>query len=345
MLTALRDFRIKKDNMPTLEKKEEKILRTIKKIVVGLLVCCFICGASGCKEKEATIDLPQNISLTTQEDTEPVIKMYDINSKTIKEMKLEEYLKGVVAGEMFNTWSLEALKAQAILARTFTLSFLQNSTSKYEGANISNDINEAQAYDETKINENIERAVNETRGKIIVSDGELIEAWFHSNSGGKTTKASTGLGFLGEENHTKTADSFETAETSENYNWKATFTKSEILSKLREMGVSVATISNLEVGERDESGRAINFKIGEVTFSANTFRLKMGSTKFKSTLIDEIVVSLNSISFVGRGYGHGVGMSQWGAKIMAEEGKTADEIINHYFDNIDIVYAKYETKD
>ena len=318
------------------------MIRKIKSICVFLMLLVMAISQVACKEKEVTVELPQNISLTTQEDHQPTIKMYDVNTKEIKEMELEEYLKGVLAGEMFNNWSLEALKAQAILARTFTLQYLQNSTSKYEGADISNDITEAQAYDESKINDSIENAVNETRGKVIMSDGKLIEAWFHSNSGGKTTTANTGLGFLGEENHTKTADSPETAENSENYNWSATFTKSEILSALREMGVSVSSLSSFIVGEKDESGRATTFRMGDSEFSANTFRLKIGSTKMKSTLIDDIVVSANSIAFTGRGYGHGVGMSQWGAKIMAEEGKTADEIIEYYFENIDIVYVNYE---
>ena len=315
----------------------------MKKILVLFLSFLMVFSFVGCKEESAQIELPQNISLT-EEDNQPTLKFYDINTKEITEIELEEYLKGVLAGEIYNSWPIEALKAQAILARTFTLNYLQNNKSKYSGADISNDINEAQAYDASKINENIEKAMAETRGKVVVQDGKLIEAWFHSNSGGVTTNAKTGLNYLGEESFTKSTQSPETAENSENFEWVVNFSKSEILSALRAMGVSVQSISNFEVGEKDESGRAITLKMGGAEFSANTFRSKIGSTKMKSTLITDIVVSSSSVSISGKGYGHGVGMSQWGAKVLAEEGKTAKEIIEFYFDNIEVVKSDYKSK-
>ena len=315
--------------------------KIFKRFVAGVLcVVCVFC-LFGCKQDAADIELPQNISLT-EEDHQPLLKVYDITTKTIVSMDLEEYIKGVLAGEMFNDWPIEALKAQAILARTYTLRFLQNSTSKYEGADISNDVTEAQAYDASKINENIERAVNETRGKVVICDDQLIEAWFHSNSGGVTTTAKTGLGYLGEENYTAVKESPENIENSENFKWNVTISKSDILSALREMGVKVSTLSAFEIAQTDDSGRAVTFKIGDAEFSANTFRLKVGSTKMKSTFIDDVVVSKSSVAFSGKGYGHGVGMSQWGAKVLAEEGRTYEDIIMHYFDNVEITRAKYE---
>jgi len=316
----------------------KKIIKVITSVII-LVVIVF--NATGCKEDTQTIELPENISLT-EENTEPVLNFYDVNTKSIIKMELEEYLKGVLAGEIFNDWPLEALKAQAIVARTYTLYYLQNLTSKYEGADISNDITEAQAYDATKINENITKAVNETKGVVLLNNGNLIETWFHSNSGGKTTTAKDGLNYKGSEDYTQITSSPETQENSENFEWSQTFTKSEVLSALREMGVSISTISNFKIGAKDESGRAVTLKIGETEFSASTFRLKIGSTKFKSTLLTNITVSTNSISFSGKGYGHGVGMSQWGAKVMAENGKTAEEILLHYFKNVELNTAKYE---
>ena len=259
-------------------------------------------------------------------------------------MGLETYLQGVLAGEMFNNWPLEALKAQAILARTYTLYFLQNLSSKYDGADISNDISEAQAYDESKINDNIKKAVDETKGLVVTCDGNLIESWFHSNSGGKTTTARYGLNYLGEETYTQITTSKENETNSENYLWTTILTKSEILSTLRQMGVKIDTITSFEVGERDDSGRAITLKVGSSEFSANTFRIKVGSTKMKSTMIESIVVSASSVSVSGKGYGHGVGMSQWGAKIMAEDGKTAEEIIKHYFKDVEVCLSNYVNK-
>ena len=312
----------------------------LKKGMILILTIMFCFCFSSCKKNKTEIILPENISLTENE-SEVELKVYDINLKSIINMKLEEYVQGVLAGEMFNNWPLEALKAQAVLARTYTLYFLQNLTSKYDGADISNDITEAQAYDSSKINENIKQAVAETKGLVAVCDDELIEAWFHSNSGGKTTKASFGLNYLGEEKYTQIKDSPETETNSQNYKWVQTFTKSDILSALRTMGVNVTTISSFEIGQSDDSGRALTFNVGGTEFSASTFRLKIGSTKFKSTLITNITVSKTGVMFTGYGYGHGVGMSQWGAKIMAEEGKNYKDIIEYYFDNVEIKESKY----
>ncbi len=301
----------------------------------GLMVVVTSFCVVACKKQEAKIQLPENINYNASY-TQPKLKVYNTSTKQITEMELETYLLGVVAGEMFNSWHIEALKAQAVIARTYTLYYLQNFKSKYEGADISNDVTEAQAYDESRINDAVKQAVKETEGVILTNGGEMFEAWFHSNSGGTTTKAKNGLNFLGDENYTQVKKSVETAENSENFNWSKTFTKSEVLSALREMGISVTSITSFAIGEKDESGRALTFKIGSKEFNANTFRLKIGSTDMKSTLITDVVVSVNSINFTGLGYGHGVGMSQWGAKVLAEEGKSYEDILKFYFKNIKI---------
>ena len=300
-----------------------------------VMVSFFTLSACGKNASQVKIDLPDTINLTEDNKT-PKLKVYDTAVKGIVEMELEDYLLGVVAGEMYNSWHIEALKAQAILARTYTLYYLQNFKSKYEGADISNDITEAQAYDASRINDNIRKAVEETKGMVILSNGELIESWFHSNSGGVTTTAQNGLNYGEEERYTQIKKSVETAENSENFEWSKTFTKSEVMSALREMGVSVSSISSFAIAEKDDSGRAKKFKVGTSEVDANTFRIKIGSTEMKSTLLTDVIVSANSINFSGKGYGHGVGMSQWGAKILAEQGKSAEDIVNFYFKDIKI---------
>ena len=311
----------------------KKVLKTL-----FMVVFCFALALNifGCKNNNSVeVELPNEISKVT-EDNEPILKVYDTSSKSIKEMSLEKYLLGVVAGEMYNSWELEALKEQAVLARTYTLYFLQNFSSKYEGADISNDVTEAQAYNESMINDNIKKAVEETKGKVLTVDGEIIETWFHSNSGGVTTTSNNGLNNKADEKYTKVQKSVETAENSQNYEWRATFSKDKVLNAIREMGASISSISSFSIGEVDASGRAKTFKIGGSEIDANTFRLKLGSTEMKSTKITNLVVSSTSIYMEGKGYGHGVGMSQWGAKILAQEGKDYQEILNFYFDNIKI---------
>lgn len=315
--------------------------RIVLSIVLPVIALVFVFCGTGCgKNSNIEVELPEKITIEESVD-EPSLKVYDTATKSIKQMSLEKYLLGVVAGEMYNTWELEALKAQAVVARTYTLYFLQNYKSKYSGADISNDVTEAQAYDESRINDNIKRAVEETRGIILSVDNKLIEPWFHSNSGGVTTTAKNGLNYLDDENYTKVQKSVETAENSQNFNWSATFTKSEMLNAIREMGASVSSINSFTIGDVDESGRVKNFKIGGATIDANTFRIKIGSTKLKSTKITNIVVSSKSVYIEGIGYGHGVGMSQWGAKILAGNGKSFEDILNFYFQNIQIGKAKY----
>ena len=309
-----------------------------KKFCIGLL--CVVLGivCVSCKHK-ADISLNENIKLTS-DNSQPLLKVYDVESKSIVEMPLEEYLLGVLAGEMYNDWPLESLKAQAVLARTYSLYFLQNYKSKYEGADISNDVLEAQAYNKNNINENVKKAVEETKGLVVTFDGELIESWFHSNSGGVTTTAKNGLNFKGEEGYTKIGTSPENSDNSQNFNWGYSFSKAEVLSAFREMGITVNSINDFAIKTKDNSGRVLSFECGGSEISANTFRQKIGTTKLKSTLITDIIVSSNSIYFDGKGYGHGVGMSQWGAKILAEQGKNFEEILHFYFADVEI--SKYK---
>ena len=125
----------------------------------------------------------------------PVLKVYDVKNEKLEELSVEEYLPAVLAGEMAGDWPLEALKAQAILARTFVLQFVTEKKSRYEGADISTDIEEAQAYDAAGVNERIRQAVAETRGMVLNAGGELPYAWFHAHSGGLTARAKEGLDY------------------------------------------------------------------------------------------------------------------------------------------------------
>ncbi|MBO4884190.1 MAG: SpoIID/LytB domain-containing protein, partial [Clostridia bacterium] len=116
----------------------------------------------------------------------PVITIFDTAAEAYEEVNIEDYVAGVLAGEMRNDWPMEALKAQAILARTFVLKFIGEKESKYPGAQISTDISEAQAYAPDAVNDRVRKAVDETRGLVLSANGELPYAWFHAHSGGMT---------------------------------------------------------------------------------------------------------------------------------------------------------------
>ena len=143
-------------------------------------------------------------------------------------MKFEDYVVGVLAGEMSNDFPAEALAAQAILARTFVMEFItEKGNSKYEGAHISTDIEEAQAWDAKEVNDRIVKAVADTRGQVLLCDGKYVKAWFHAHAGGQTATAEEGLGFKEKEppyiQVVKSPDSPEAP--SKDANWIATFSK------------------------------------------------------------------------------------------------------------------------
>ena len=274
------------------------------------------------------------------EDGVPTIIVYDVAERDYKRLNIEDYVMGVLAGEMRNDWPMEALKAQAILARTFVLKFISEKQSKYDGADISTDISEAQAYAPDQINERIEKAVSETRGQVLSAGGELPYAWFHAHSGGKTELPVEGLDYDQENPYylrvVESPDSDSAPTTVKN--WSATFTANQVARAAKEAGVDVgSTVTSIEAGKKSESGRTIYFLINGRQVSAPALRLQLDSTVLKSTLISSVELKDGRVTFTGSGYGHGVGMSQWGAYALALDGRTAEEIISWYFTGVGVV--------
>ena len=273
------------------------------------------------------------------EDGVPTIIVYDVAERDYKRLNIEDYVMGVLAGEMRNDWPMEALKAQAILARTFVLKFISEKQSKYDGADISTDISEAQAYAPDQINERIEKAVSETRGQVLSAGGELPYAWFHAHSGGKTELPVEGLDY-DQENPSylrvvESPDSDSAPTTVKN--WSATFTANQVARAAKEAGVDVgSTVTSIEAGKKSESGRTIYFLINGRQVSSPALRLQLDSTVLKSTLISSVELKDGRVTFTGSGYGHGVGMSQWGAYALALDGRTAEEIISWYYSGVGV---------
>ncbi len=267
------------------------------------------------------------------------VVVYVVEEGRKKEIDIEEYVTGVLGGEIHNDWPEEALKAQAILARTFVMEFLTDKTSKYEGADVSTDIAEAQAWDQGSVNERLKKAVQDTTGMVAVYNGQYIKAWFHSHAGGKTASAKEGLNYEDEEPaYIQVVDSPDSEEApKDDAQWTGEFTKAEVIQAANKVGRGIKSVDSISIGEKGPSGRAVTLKIGDVSLSAPEFRKAIGSMKMKSTLISEIKVQGDRVVISGKGYGHGVGMSQWGAYGMAKEGKTAEEIIKHYFKDVSLV--------
>ena len=270
-----------------------------------------------------------------------VIRLYQHETDTVVEITLEDYLCGVLAGEMDNTWPKEALKAQAILARTFTLEKMMQGTLSNRNADASTDIHEFQAYDATKINKAIQEAVEDTEDEVAMYKGNLIKAWFFSDGGGITAAtAQEGLSYDKEETpYIKSViDPGIKHPENPNQDWEVTFSMEQLTKAIASVtGVNRENYQQVEIVERGPSGRVVRYQFDNVVVGATSFRLALGGEKMKSNLIEEIYFDEDVLYVRGRGYGHGVGMSQWGARVLAEEGKRAEEIVKYFFDDVKIV--------
>ncbi|MBR3873026.1 MAG: SpoIID/LytB domain-containing protein [Clostridia bacterium] len=284
--------------------------------------------------------------LTLNEDGVPMLDVYVVEDEQIENIDIETYVQGVLAGEMKNDWPLEALKAQAILARTFVLKFVDEKESTYPGADISTDIEEAQAYAPADINARIRQAVSDTRGLVLSHDGSLPYAWFHAHSGGLTELAKPGLSWDGDEpGYTLSVQSSEPESVSDPADnqalkdaqtWSASFPYKEFEAACAKQGVELhlKDDSEIVIAERGESGRAVVLEAAGHPLNAAELRIALGSTKMRSTLLTSLKTEDGSVHMQGKGYGHGVGMSQWGAYGMAQNGASAKEIVTHYFQNV-----------
>ena len=295
-------------------------------------------GVSAAPTLQSGAAVPKLPDGLVMEEGLPILTVYNTAAESYEEMDIERYVMGVLAGEMRNDWPMEALKAQAVLARTFVLKFISEKNSRYDGADISTDITEAQAYNADAINERIKKAVDDTRGEVLSASGELPYAWFHAHAGGQTELPALALDYKdGNPSYTQSVASPDSDKAPTNVkNWTAAFSAEEVAAAAKESGTDVGKITSIELGDKAESGRTVYFLINGEKVSAPSLRVHLDSAKLKSTLLSSVELKDGEITFEGSGYGHGVGMSQWGAYGMAEEGKSYEEIIAHYFRNVGI---------
>ncbi|HHX78089.1 MAG TPA: SpoIID/LytB domain-containing protein [Firmicutes bacterium] len=297
-------------------------------------------GEDFLKPEETEVpDVPEE--LETEEREEPTLRVYIAEKGTVETLPLEEYIMGVVAAEMEPDWPVESLAAQAIIARTFTLQKIDEQGGVPDkNAHASTDIEEFQAYAPEKISANVRQAVEETRGKVIVKDGEFIRAWFHAYAGTKTAEADEGLAFEeGNPDYIKIVDSPGTAIIPpEERDWQASFSLDEVREAVTaKTGQDPGPVNNVEITEKGPSGRAVTIKVNDVKITGAEFRLALGSKEMRSTLIEDLELEDGSLVMSGTGYGHGVGMCQWGARALAEQGREPEDIVDYFYRDVEIV--------
>ena len=276
------------------------------------------------------------------------VKLYRRERNIVEELDMEEYIKGVVASEMPANFEEEALKAQAVAARTYYMNKRVNpcKDAKIKGAEICDSTN-CQVYmdkeermlkwskDEGESNWNkIVEAVNSTQGKIITYNNEPINAFFHSNSGGMTETTVNVWGGTGYPYLQAVATAGEEAYSQ--YHSEVTLSKQTFIDKIKEkhseFEIDFDTEDCIKVLEYTDGNRVKTIKIGNLELSGVEVRTILGlkSANFKITIVGD------NINFEVIGYGHGVGMSQTGADSMAKSGSTYEDIIKHFYTGVEI---------
>jgi stage II sporulation protein D len=263
------------------------------------------------------------------------LEFYDNGGGTLTAVNIlpiEEYLVGLVAAEMSVDWPLEALKAQAAASRTYALYQREARTSKWSDSiyDLESSVLD-QVYDgSVKDDSRVRGAVEATRGEVLKRRGRLVKAFFHSACGGRTESA---VNVWGEEKMFDTVrDPY--CKRSPNSSWSYKIPRSGLAERLAAAGYPAERIDSVSVERRRNDPRAATVAIdtgGQTVFlQGSDLRRIIGYENVKSTWFD-VRFDGDELVFTGRGFGHGVGLCQWGAKGMAEAGKDYREILKFYY--------------
>jgi len=255
----------------------------------------------------------------------------------INEVDLEEYLYGVLKMEVDPEWPADALKAQAVAARTLALQSMGRFASEGYDVRATTD---TQVYGGISAEDpRTTAAVEDTRGEIMTYEGRPIFAAYHSDSGGYTE--SSELVWGGRYPYLQAVpDPYSTG--APDHEWMVRMDLPAFEERLRRAGRSANGITGIEVVETTPSGRVGLVRItgthGVVTVKGTDLRAIMGATLLRSTLFIVRITPDEQplVEFLGRGSGHGVGLSQWGARGMAASGRTYTEILKYYYTGIEI---------
>jgi len=247
----------------------------------------------------------------------------------INHIGLEDYVKGILYHEASHYWPMEVLKAQAIVCRTYAVYEMQENRSR--NFDVTSDIYSQVYGGKTSERFRTNEAVDATRGQILTFGNKVFPAYFHATCAGHTEDASKLWNIniaplKGVEcNYCKEAPHF---------NWHLVLERGELRQRLVNAGYKMGVIKDIEILGKDGSGRIIDLKIvtaiKNVVIPAKDFRNIVGPNEVKSTNFTVNLIA-EDVVFEGFGWGHGVGLCQWGAYFMATQGKTSQDILKYYY--------------
>lgn len=324
-----------------------------KALILLLIVCLliFLSISRNMRRDEPKEEEPEEPKRNVVYKTDIIV--YNTRDKVVEEMDLDEYIVGVVAAEMPASFSLEALKAQAIAARTYALGRALgkygSGTEKHFGAHVCTDSTHCQAwipkelyqtwYPNSNVEENwakIEEAVYGTSGLILTYDGEIINPLYHANSGGMTEDIQEVWSSVSEVPYLKSVYSEGETDYS-SFEKTVVLTGEEIREKLMKAYPDIVFLGpvseDVEVVEYTNSQRVKEIRIGSIVIPGTKFRelFSLASTIIEINFTDEDTMEITTY-----GFGHGVGMSQCGANELAQKGRNYEYILEYYYTGVEI---------
>lgn len=254
----------------------------------------------------------------------------------INEVAMEDYVAGVVSSEMPASWGLEARKAQAVAARSYALMRRAASVQAWHvEASVLDQVYSGKPVDPTS-----QAAVTATHGQVLAADGNLVSVYYSSTCSGYSEVPSAV--WPDRPSHGTSSVTCGYCEASPNYSWTASITPSEVLEAVRRDGHRADVIQSLQRHTSTTSGRVTAIDAvtdeGIVTWSGNEFRRLMGWGRVRSTRF-ELRFDQDTFLLTGTGFGHGVGLCQWGAQGMDRAGLDHAHILLHYFPGTELVEA------
>ena len=258
------------------------------------------------------------------------LSMVDRGVLVVNQLPLEEYLVGLINCEISSAWPIEAVKAQAIIARTYAMSRkIARLNAPYHMESSVLD----QVYDGSQIEDSrARRAVVDTEGEVLTFDGTVIQAYYHSSCGGSTEASENvwGKAFP----YLKGVECQYCFSSPTAAAWECKLSLKEIEERLQTSGYKLSGLTAIKAGALNSRGRLKQVVLlaarGGTTITGEQFRKAVGYGIIKSTRFS-VKNSKNEIGFSGFGNGHGVGLCQWGAKQRAVDGFGSGEILSYYY--------------
>ncbi|MDR1511559.1 MAG: SpoIID/LytB domain-containing protein [Endomicrobium sp.] len=275
-----------------------------------------------------------------------IVKKTRDKMNVINVIPIEDYLKGVLPKEVGACWGIEALKTQAVISRTYSISNLNkhcDTSDSDQGFDVCSTTH-CQVYGGAEVEvDSCNKAILETQCEVLVYDGKLAQTVFHANCGGHTENPKyiwnweytppylkgVRCGYCYDSPYTK---------------WESSIDETIIRKKLQNNNIE--KIKNIKIKNKTSTGVAKELKIshsnGEFLINAYRFRLAVDAWRIKSHNFNLIKTDGDKFYFKGQGWGHKVGLCQWGTKNMADKGKTYKQILSYYYPGTKVERITYE---